>query len=375
MLSLAAGWMATVWMVTAFPLAAMEPPPPHLSTAIEAQSELVRSEPRNPVAQNDLGNLLTIAGRFAEAEVAYRQAVEVSPADPAPRFNLALLLQQTGRAQKAQTELEALLTIAPDHAWAHYQLGVLAAAKRSREKALNYYAQALALDPGLSFASNNPHILDNPLFGEALLRSQHYREKSTANVPRQYGEAQRIIDLMLAKEETTAKTAEPKDEEEAPDGEPQETGASEEGRPTRPAAGAPDPTDASPTGDLTPTRSLPVPTRPAAGSPAAGSPVAGSPGGRGLRETPPRSHTAGSPSVPLGQPGGRAAADQPSRITVQEPTSGRRLRQVPPFAQGEASPPSAEGAKPDPPRSRYIPPSRRSTAQLDLKLLPEETAG
>lgn len=386
--------LATVWMATAFPLAAMTPPP-HLGTALEAQWELVRKDPGNPVAQNDLGNLLTLAGHFAEAEDAYRKAIELSPAETAPRFNLALLYQQTGNAQKAQAELEALLKIAPDHAWAYYQLGVLAAAKRSRDKAINYYARALALDPGLSFASNNPHILDNPLFGEALLRSQRYRDKPATHVPRQYGEAQRIIDLMLPQETMTETAAEAGEEEAAPDDEAQESGDSMEGRSGRPVASAQELDEASPDGELTPTRSLSAPTRssatpssrstsvgtptagvPTAGRSSAGSPSAGTPAERGLRETPPPV-TVIQPSQP-----GRAAADQPGRVgrssAAGEPTSGSRLRPVPQSSQGETVPPSSEGLKPEPsnpPRSRYIPPSRRSTAQLDLKLLPEETAG
>lgn len=365
-------------LVSAGPLAAMEPPP-NLDTALEAQMELVQNEPRNPVAQNDLGNLLALAGRFSEAEDAYHKAVELSPEETAPRFNLALLYQQTGRAQLAQAELEALLVIAPDHAWAHYQLGVLLA-KKSRQKALNHYARALALDPALSFASNNPHILDNPLFEEALLRSQRFRNQPAANVPRQYGEAQRIIDLMVPpKEEATAETGpEGQGEEEAREGEAPESGTSGQGKTPRPVASAAEPAGSSPSSQLRPTRSVAAPTRSAATPPAA-APSAG----RSAHEKPGASYTTiGTPpaarpdSRSPGTPAERVAADRAARAAEQrEPVSGRRLRPAPPPSRDESISSSSDQPKPsNPPRSRYIPPSRRSTAQLELKLLPEEPA-
>ncbi len=370
-------------LTSAWPLGAMEPPP-NLDSALKAQAELVASQPGSPVALNDLGNLLVLAGRYAEAEDAYHAAIALAAEDPAPRFNLALLLQQTGRAQEAEAELVALLAAVPEHAWAHYQLGVLAAAERDRESALDHYARALALEPALSFASNNPHILDNPLFGEALLISQRYRDQPGAGVPRHYGEPERIVDLMLKeKEKATEEKGDSEDTAEEDDAqgaeEDEESGADEPARDRRPEGAAPavqGSTEAlSRRSQGTSTRSAGTPTRSAGtmtrsggtstrptGQPSDPQPSDPQPSGRDGRETPPPPSftTIGQPGV-RPDPGGRAAADQPGRTVVQQPTAGRRLTPVPPAAN-------------PPPRSRYIPPSRRSTAQLDLKLLPEEPA-
>ena len=203
--------------------------PQNLEQTLIMQQERVSNDPRDPLAWNDLGNLLVLADRSAEAEEAYRQALDLAPDNLAARFNLALLLQQTRRGKDAETELERLLEIDPRHAWGHYQLGILLAARQERSSALEHYARALAYDPLLSFAENNPHIIDNPLFSEALLLSQRYSEPPGARVPRQYGEPARIVELMLRQQEK----AEEGDEERAAE----EEGDEEEGDEEEGAAG------------------------------------------------------------------------------------------------------------------------------------------
>lgn len=187
-----------------FVLTSLAGAPPNLERTLEAQRQLVADEPYSSEARNDLGNLLLLAGRDGEAEEAYRRAVELDGDNRAARFNLGLLLQQDGRLEEAQTELTQLIEIAPYHAWAHYQLGVMFEARGDRSRAIEHYARAFAYDPSLSFASNNPHIIDNRLSTEALLRSQRYQIPQAAQVPRQYGDADRIADLMLDLEEAEA---------------------------------------------------------------------------------------------------------------------------------------------------------------------------
>lgn len=171
--------------------------PPNLDHALEEQTQLVADSPGDAKVHNDLGNLLLLAGRAADAEAAYARAVELAPFDSEIRFNYALLLQQSGRAQEADGQYRQVLEMAPRHAWAHYQLGVMAEAEGDRNEALELYAKAFALDPGLTFASNNPQIIDNSMATEALLMSSRYREAPGSKVPRYYGDASRILDLMV----------------------------------------------------------------------------------------------------------------------------------------------------------------------------------
>ncbi|HEX9737471.1 MAG TPA: tetratricopeptide repeat protein [Thermoanaerobaculia bacterium] len=318
--------------------------PPDLTQALAAQEERVAGDPRDPVAWNDLGNLLVVVGRDAEAEQAYRQALDLAPGDPSVRFNLALLMQQDGRVKDAESELRQLLETDPRHAWAHYQLGVILAGRKDRADALDHYARALAYDPSLSFAENNPHIIDNPLFTEALLLSQRHGEPSASRVPRLYGEPERIVQLMLRQHEQTDAAG--------------TTGESSTGN----AGGSPPPFEDSPD--------------------AAGTPVDAA---RGARRGDPAPASAGTTVIGVPQPaepGATPPSESAGRRTLtsgQVPSPPGTVQRDPRTQPGGRRPPATRvtpGRTPPPPpprSSRYIPPSRRSSAQLELELLPEET--
>lgn len=175
--------------------------PPNLSQTLEAQRDLLTERPHDAAVHNDLGNLLILDGRIEEAESAYRRAIELDPANILARFNLGVLLQQTGRNRDALAEFSSLLEIDDRHGRAHYQVGVLLESRGQRRKALDHYARAFAFDRSLTFAKNNPHLLDNRLSTEALLLSDRYDGDSNADTPRLYGEPKRIVDLMLLEEE------------------------------------------------------------------------------------------------------------------------------------------------------------------------------
>ncbi len=129
--------------------------------------------------------------------MAYRRAIELDSQAVAAHFNLALLYQQQKKDKKAIDSLEQLLEIDPGHAWAHYQMGVSLERKGRRGAAVEEYAQAFALDAGLSFPRNNPQILDSWVATEGLLRAEAYLNTQANRVPRQFNEAARIRNLML----------------------------------------------------------------------------------------------------------------------------------------------------------------------------------
>lgn len=366
---------STHWMliVVALPLTlttSASMPPPNLNRALAEQYALVHEEPEVATVRNDLGNLLVLAGRIEEAEAAYRDALTLDPEYVSAHFNLGLLMQQTGRWREAHEHYERLLEIDPYHAWGHYQLGVVLDRRGQRSAALEHYARALAYDPDLTFDSNNPHIIENRLFAEALLMSQRYSEPPGARVPRQYGEPDRIIELMLKVVEANAQEADAEGEDSA-------TESSEDA--------------AAPRGDLPPSDEIDSrlpstsgsqrwdedeeqrdPTRrPASRSQTVdarrvltstnietGSQLGKSQqtGGNRIQTPPPR------PS-----PLDRSAADFSSRLSRPPATSDSGRRSDPP--PGSVTP---RGTVVAPPSSSYRP-GRRSTAQLELRLLPEES--
>ncbi|MDA8015914.1 MAG: tetratricopeptide repeat protein [Thermoanaerobaculia bacterium] len=176
---------------------------PRLEVALEEQLELAAERPYDAAVQNDLGNLLLLAGRLDAAGESYLRALEIDGTYARARFNLALLEQQIGHHQEALDHLQLLLDQDPTHAWAHYQSGVSHQELDHRKDALEHYAHAFGLDPTLSFAENNPHIIDNTMVTEALLLSTRYGATASRSVARQYDDAERIAHLMLEPDLTT----------------------------------------------------------------------------------------------------------------------------------------------------------------------------
>lgn len=305
---------------------------PRLDIALEKQYELAAERPYDASVQNDLGNLLVLAGREEAAIQAYQRALELDGSHVRSRFNLGLLEQQNGRHGEALEQFEVLLEIEPEHAWAHYQSGVSLQELDRRKDAVDQYARAFGLDPTLSFAENNPHIIDNTMVTEALLLSTQYSKTASRTVARQYDDADRIVSLMLEPEVTV---------EESMD----ETVESDESRPVERATSS-----------------------------------------SGARlESEPSSETLGE-----SEDEGNVAKSNSRVITEEDLDAGVRIGGAvgdtttdPRSADPRSQPPRARGidvrsARPrdlGTPRNlggqRYRP-SRRSSASLDLKLLPEE---
>ncbi|MCP4655112.1 MAG: tetratricopeptide repeat protein [bacterium] len=370
-------------------------PPPNLSRALAEQFELVAEEPDVATVRNDLGNLLVLDGRLEEAEEAYRDALGLDPEYAAAHFNLAVLLQQTGRWREAQEQYGRLLEIEPFHAWGHYQLGVVLDHRSQRSAALEHYARALAYDPELTFDSNNPHIIENRLFAEALLLSLRYSEPPGSRVPRHYGEPDRIIELMLEEEEGEEVVGEDEEDSAAEPSAPRgELPPPDEMDSRLPSAGGSHRWDESeeprdhtgagrPAGGSQPVDSRRVLTNTNIET---GSQLGKSQTGGSRARTPARRSPSPSPS-----PLDRSAADFSSRLSrpPATPDSGRRAGSTTgftapgPTAGSTGRGPTAGSTGRGPTAGSTTPggtaqpssyhPGRRSTAQLELRLLPEES--
>lgn len=185
-----------VTLVALTGIAALPAGPPNLARALESQRKLAAEKPQDAAVQNDLGNLLVMAGQNAEAEAAYRRAVELDPRRVSALFNLGLLLQERGERREAQKLFREVIEIEPGHAWAHYQSGALYEAGGSEGKAVEEYAAAFALDPQLAFPEVNPHVVDNKLVTQAMLRA--YRgDYAPPQAPKVYEDPVRIAKLLV----------------------------------------------------------------------------------------------------------------------------------------------------------------------------------
>lgn len=184
---------------------------PNLVKALEAQRKLAAERPQDASVQNDLGNLLLLSRQSADAEAAYRRAIELDPQKVSALYNLGVLLQQRGELREALRLFEQAVEVEPGHAWAHYQIGSLYETWKRESRAIEAYSRAFALDPQLSFPDVNPQIVDNKLVTESMLRA--YREGyDVSQEPKFYEDRVRIANLLepppvLPKPDAAADTA------------------------------------------------------------------------------------------------------------------------------------------------------------------------
>jgi Flp pilus assembly protein TadD len=74
-----------------------------------ALREILAQAPRDPTVLNDLGYVLDLQERHAEAQSCYAQAIAVAPTRMAPRVNLALSLALSGQADRGEAMLRDLV--------------------------------------------------------------------------------------------------------------------------------------------------------------------------------------------------------------------------------------------------------------------------
>jgi hypothetical protein len=177
-------------------IATLAAAPPNLTKALEAQRRLAAERPQDAAVLNDLGNLLMLVPQPAEAEAAYRKAIELDPNKASALFNLGLLLQQRGEMREAYDLYERAVKADPNHAWAYYQLGTIQEVRGQTSKAVDSYARAFALDPQLAFPEVNPHIVDNKLVTQAMLRA-YKSDYAPPQAPKMYDDASRIASLLV----------------------------------------------------------------------------------------------------------------------------------------------------------------------------------
>ncbi len=167
-----------------------ELPEERLEEALAAQYDLITSNPGDADLHSDLGNLLELSGRADAAANAYRVAISLDPTHITAHYNLALLEHSRGELRQARELYESVVEHEPAHAWAHYQLGRLAETRGKDAEAVAHYGRAFTLNSDLAFADTNPHVLDNALVTEALLATQATVPSDDA--PRIYKQPTRI---------------------------------------------------------------------------------------------------------------------------------------------------------------------------------------
>jgi hypothetical protein len=348
-------WLITAALVVLAAIAAVAAAPPNLAKTIEAQRRLTTERPNDAGVFNDLGNLLLLVPQPAEAEAAYRRALELDPNRVSALFNLGLLLQQRGERRDALQLYQQAVKAEPRHAWAQYQMGAIYESLGQESKAIDAYAHAFAIDPQLAFPEVNPHIVENKLVTEAMLRA--YRSDfAPPQAPKIYDDPSRIAALLVPPP--------PAAQGDAKDQAATAAQSGQAGQANRPGQAAP--------GRGPATTGRPQPGQ--AGQPAQpGQP----PGSTVLRERDLDRNNPAGQALPQGMARPQSAAGQ-----RQAPRGLREWNRPEPTVQEaptEDADPENDGGQPapvitPPPGGVYYRPGIQSTGRLNLQVVPERSA-
>jgi tetratricopeptide (TPR) repeat protein len=126
--------------------------------AKEARERVLRqldSSPKNALIHNVLGKLWIQAKDAAQAEAAFKQAIELMPDLPVSYMNLGELYLATGKQEEAAKEYAAALAKNPRLVGAHMVLGMLHEQRKEYDKAKARYEEVLKLNPKFAPAANN----------------------------------------------------------------------------------------------------------------------------------------------------------------------------------------------------------------------------
>jgi hypothetical protein len=108
------------WFTEALTLEPTDPP-----GAVAAYCKAAEESPNNAAAWINLGRLLHLLGKTAEAESVYRRALSHVGLDPLLLFNQAVLLEDIGKTSAALAAYQSALAADPNLADGHYNLARL----------------------------------------------------------------------------------------------------------------------------------------------------------------------------------------------------------------------------------------------------------
>lgn len=115
----------------------------------------IREQFVDEVSYMRAGNELLKASSPAEAERAYRKALEINPGHADTHNNLGYLLMRTGRLEEARRHFEKSVEVQPDGAEANMNLSFLLIKAGDHERARAYLTRFLELRPDHSVGHNS----------------------------------------------------------------------------------------------------------------------------------------------------------------------------------------------------------------------------
>ena len=99
------------------------------------------------LAHNNLGNIMLVTGRTAEAIEHYQKALQIAPDGVEAHNNLGMALRMEHRPEEAMVQFQAALKSNPNFATGHRNLGDTLCELGRTAEAIDQYRQALIIEP------------------------------------------------------------------------------------------------------------------------------------------------------------------------------------------------------------------------------------
>jgi uncharacterized protein (TIGR02466 family) len=116
---------------------------------------MLRSYPQAFILYNVLGVAQEGQGKYEEAAVTYRQALQIDPGVAEIHFNLGVALDNLGQAEEAVACYRKAITLSPRLAVAHFNLGFVLQQQGLFAEAVASYRKAVAIEPSFYEAYGN----------------------------------------------------------------------------------------------------------------------------------------------------------------------------------------------------------------------------
>jgi len=141
-----------------------------LDAAITRTLESLRENPTSPELHNTLGALLLDKGFPKDAEREFERAVDADGKYYQAWYNLGTIRAAHGDELGARRAFRRTVDVKPGHSQALFQLGLVEEKNHHNDRAVQYYAKAFSINPGLMRVDTNPRVLDSKLMHLALLK-------------------------------------------------------------------------------------------------------------------------------------------------------------------------------------------------------------
>ncbi|MFN7202215.1 MAG: tetratricopeptide repeat protein [Aphanizomenon sp.] len=128
--------------------------------------EILRVEPNNGKAYNNLGNALRRQGKLAEALAAHQKALQINHNDAEAYVGIGNVLNAQGKPEEALASHKKAIQLNPKLAIAYNGLGNALYNQEKLEEAVAAYQKAIEFDPKLTIAYNS---LGNTLYYQKKL--------------------------------------------------------------------------------------------------------------------------------------------------------------------------------------------------------------